>query len=189
MKKFALGFGVLIVLGIVIGGLNFNRTSDTKYDSVALATYEEIKEDFWFTDSIKDNEDGDSEDLNDIRFANFKDEDWLDNDYIRCLRKYLDYYNNGKIKDEDLEPYKEKIKGKFVIIDVIPTLGGGLRILFIFIDFPEYMFCSHVYSIVDMKKKVASYSVQYICMSDNEYDMTKEEILDSLKVHPEMKLW
>ena len=128
--------------------------------------------------------------LNDIRFADFKDEDWLDNDYIRCLRKYLDDFNSGAIEDEDLEPYKEKIQGKFVIANVEPSLWGGLLIQFMFIDYPEYLFSAYVYSTVDVeKKKVVSYSVQYVSVTDNEYEMTKEEILDSLKVHPELKLW
>lgn len=128
--------------------------------------------------------------LNDIRFANFNDEDWLDNDYIRCLREYLDDYNGGEFEDEELEPYKEKIRGKFVIYNVELSQMGGLRILFLFIDHPEYLFSAYVYSTVDMEKKeIVGYSVLYINVIDKEFGMTKEEIIDSMKVHPELKLW
>lgn len=190
MKKLAIGFGILIVLCIVIGGLSCNETSDATGDAATLSAYEEMTKDTMFADSISDKEDEDSKSLNDIRFADFKDEDWLDNDYIRCLRRYLDDYNNGEIEDEDLEPYKEKIQGKFVIADVEPSLWGGLLVQFMFIDHPEYLFSAYVYSTVDMeKRKVVNYSVHYISVRGNRYEMTTEEILDSLKVHPEMKLW
>lgn len=33
--------------------------------------------------------------LNDIRFKDWDRSDWLDNEYIRTLRKYLDDYNKG----------------------------------------------------------------------------------------------
>ena len=33
--------------------------------------------------------------LNDIRFDGWEDSDWLDNEYIRTLRKYLDDYSNN----------------------------------------------------------------------------------------------
>ena len=87
-------------------------------------------------------------------------------------------------------PYRNITKGQFVIANVEPSPWGGLRILFMFIDHPECLFSAYVYSTVDMeKRKVVSYSVHYICVKDNEFDITKEEILDSLKVHPELKLW
>lgn len=37
--------------------------------------------------------------LNDIRFEGWKEQDWLDNEYIRALRKYIDAYNKGEIED------------------------------------------------------------------------------------------
>ena len=56
--------------------------------------------------------------LNDIRFNGWEDSDWLDNEYIRTLRKYLDDYNKGIVSNPDLDPYKELIKGQFVIYDI-----------------------------------------------------------------------
>ena len=58
--------------------------------------------------------------LNDIRFNGWERSDWLDNEYIRTLRKYLDDYNNGKISNSNLDPYKELLlsgkKGNGIII-------------------------------------------------------------------------
>ena len=47
--------------------------------------------------------------LNDIRFDGWERSDWLDNEYIRTLRKYLDDYNSGKVSNTNLDPYKEQI--------------------------------------------------------------------------------
>lgn len=143
-----------------------------------------------FCETDKLREDSIGESLNDIRFADFKDKDWLDNEYIRTLRKYLDTYNRGETEEENLNPYRNITKGQFVIANVSPSPWGGLRIHFMFIDHPEHLFCAYVYSTVDMdERKVVNYSVHYISVTDNEYEITKEEILDSLKVHPELKLW
>ncbi|MDY3266441.1 MAG: hypothetical protein SOX26_02730 [Phocaeicola sp.] len=60
--------------------------------------------------------------LNDIRFDGWEESDWLDNEYIRILRKYLDDYNKGIVSNTNLDPYKEQIKGQFVIYDINPYL-------------------------------------------------------------------
>lgn len=56
--------------------------------------------------------------LNEIRFDGWERNDWLDNEYIRTLRKYLDDYNKGIVSNPALDPYKEQIKGQFVIYDI-----------------------------------------------------------------------
>lgn len=58
--------------------------------------------------------------LNEIRFDGWDRGDWLDNEYIRTLRKYLDDYNSGKVSNANLGPYKEQVKGKFVVYDITP---------------------------------------------------------------------
>ena len=45
--------------------------------------------------------------LNDIRLAGWGRNEWVDNEYIRTLRKYLDGYNSGKIEDVRLDEYKD----------------------------------------------------------------------------------
>ena len=110
--------------------------------------------------------------------------------YFRCLRKYLDDYNSGTIKDESLDPYKEIIKGKFVIYNAEPSISGGMLVTILFIDSPSHVFSASVYSIVDEKaKKVVSYSVRGIIHRDDDSGITKKEILEMLKEHPENKLW
>lgn len=129
--------------------------------------------------------------LNDIRFANFKDKDWIDNDYIRALRKYIDDYKSGKVKDEELNMYKDDIQGKFVIGRTEPFLLGGLFIEFIFVDKPENSFSVWVYSDVDEQKKtVIGYSVRDIRQEEQNSGFTsKQQILNLLKEHPEYKMW
>lgn len=59
--------------------------------------------------------------LNDIRFDGWEERDWLDNEYIRTLRKYLNDYNSGKVCNAHLDPYKELIKENlsFVTLNLI----------------------------------------------------------------------
>lgn len=135
-------------------------------------------------------EEGEDESFNEIRFANFKDEDWLDNDYIRTLRKYIDDFNNRKIKDEDLEPHRNLLKGKFVIGNIEPFMLGGMFIQITFIDDPENVFSAWVYSDVDAeKKKVTGYAVKHVRLEEEKIEFTREQILQEMEIHPELKLW
>ena len=128
--------------------------------------------------------------LNDIRFANFTEKDWLDNEYIKVLRKYIDMFLKGNVKNEGLEPYRDDVRGKFVIANIEPYLLGGLFIQIIFIDKPENIFTAWVYSDVDEKaEKVVDYSVRSLVMDEMKNDMTKEQIFQQMKEHPELKLW
>ena len=129
--------------------------------------------------------------LNDIRFGDWTEKDWYDNEYIRCLRKYFDDYLGGKEEiDEDIETYKKSFSGKFVILDENPYLMGGLLIYFCFIDYPDVVFITNVYSDVDIEsEKVTGYMVKSIRVDDTESGLTKKELLQLIKEHPENKLW
>lgn len=128
--------------------------------------------------------------LNDIRFANFTDKDWVDNEYIQTLRVYIDSFVSGKVKNEELEPYKNDVKGKFVIANAEPFLMGGLFIQIVFIDKPEKIFTSWVYSDVDEDaEKVVGYSVRSICLDERKNELSREQIFQVMKEHPELKLW
>ena len=128
--------------------------------------------------------------LNDIRFANFEAKDWLDNEYIRTLRRYLNDFQKRNIEDDILEPYRNETKGKFIIYNVQPYIGGGLLIHFVFIDHPENIFWAHVYSDVDVEaEKVTGYHVNNVDMEKEKNSATKEEMLQVIKEHPELKLW
>lgn len=128
--------------------------------------------------------------LNDIRFDCWERKDWLDNEYIRTLRKYLDDYNSGKVSNVNLDPYKEQIKGQFVVYDINSYLLGGALIRITFLDMPDRVFSSWIYSNVDEKKEtVESYEFRSISIEEEKTDMTKEDILQAIKEMDGLKLW
>ena len=128
--------------------------------------------------------------LNEIRFNGCEISEWLDNEYIRTLRKYLDDYNSGKVCNAKLDPYKEQIKGQFVIYDITPYILGGAYIRITFLDMPNRVFSSWVYSNVDEKKEIVeSYEFRSISIEEETTDMTKEDILQAIKEMDGLKLW
>ncbi len=127
---------------------------------------------------------------NEIRFDGWGRNDWLDNEYIRTLRKYLDDYNAGKVSNSDLTPYKEQIKGKFVVYSIEPYLLGGAFIRITFLDIPNRVFNAWIYSNVDEKTEVVeSYEFRSIVIEEERTDMTKEDILQAIKEMDGIKLW
>ena len=157
------------------------------------ATEDSDKDSLTFTDSLlADTAEyiGGGKSLNDIRFANFNDDDWLDNEYIRCLRRYLDDYNSGKIQNESLDSYKEKVKGKFIVGWVSPCIVGGLNIQIVFIDYPEDVFAAWVYSSVDEEKEVVlDYEVRSASYDEEKSRSTHLDIPKIMKLKPEIKFW
>lgn len=128
--------------------------------------------------------------LNDIRFKDWDRSDWLDNEYIRTLRKYLDDYNKGIVSNTNLDPYKEQIKGQFVIYDINPYLLGGAFIRITFLDMPNRVFGSWIYSEVNEDKEIVeSYEFRSISIEEETTDMTKEDILQAIKEMDGIKLW
>ena len=59
-------------------------------------------------DAIEENTGGEA--LNDIRFEGWTKKEWADNDYIRAVRKYIDAYNRGEIKNPDLDEHKNTFR-------------------------------------------------------------------------------
>lgn len=154
-------------------------------------THDKAKQDFIIdtatqvTDTI-----GTRKTLNEIRFDGWERSDWLDNEYIRTLRKYLDDYNNGIVSNPALDPYKEQIKGQFVVYDINPYLLGGALIRITFLDMPDRVFSSWIYSNVDEKKEIIeSYEFRSISIEEETTDMTKEDILQAIKEMEGLKLW
>lgn len=128
--------------------------------------------------------------LNEIRFDGWDRGDWLDNEYIRTLRKYLDDYNSGKVSNANLGPYKEQVKGKFVVYDITPYLLGGVLIRITFLDMPDRVFSSWIYSNVDEQKEIVeSYEFRSISIEEETTGMTKEDILQAVKEMDGLKLW
>ena len=130
------------------------------------------------------------ETLNDIRFAGWGKKEWADNEYIRAVRRYIDDYNNGKIKNEYLDKYKKNIRGKFAIADIQPYLTGGALIYIIFYDNPKLTFSAHVYSDVNEKTRVVSnYECRGLKNENLDLEFSQEDILQFLKECPEHRLW
>ncbi|WP_286008139.1 hypothetical protein [Barnesiella viscericola] len=128
--------------------------------------------------------------LNEIRFNGWTRSDWLDNEYIRTLRKYLDDYNNGTVSNPALDPYKEQIKGPFVIYDINSFLLGGALIRITFLNLPDRIFSSWIYSNVNEEKEVVeSYEFRSISIEEETTGMTREDILQAVQEMEGMKLW
>ena len=128
--------------------------------------------------------------LNEIRFNGWERSDWLDNEYIRTLRKYLDDYNNGIVSNSALDPYREHIKGQFVVYDINSYLLGGALIRITFLDMPDRVFSSWIYSNVDENKEIVeSYEFRSIGIEEETTGMTKEDILQAIKEMEGLKLW
>ena len=64
------------------------------------------------------------ENLNEIRFKGWTEKEWLDNDYIRELRKYINACSEGEIKDQTLLAHKEVLKSKFIVGHIEPATYG-----------------------------------------------------------------
>ena len=128
--------------------------------------------------------------LNDIRFDGWTDEDWLNNDYIRTLRSYINACYRGEEVCEALTPFREESQSKFVILAIEPALIGGTYILFSFLDAADKVFSTTVYSFVDEEEeKIMGYEVRYIRLLDQESGYTKEEYETYAKEDPRIILW
>lgn len=128
--------------------------------------------------------------LNGIRFKGWTNKEFLNNEYLHTLRKYIDAYLDGEIEEPNLDPYKDRIKCPFAVYGTMPYTGGGLLATIIFIDMPEKMFDAWIYSSVDVEKRtISGYQVQTIRVSEEEGTLAKEEILRIIKENPINKLW
>ena len=166
---------LIIYTLIILSACNQQKSSTAPNVDTALQT----------TDTISS-----GKTLNDIRFKDWDRSDWLDNEYIRTLRKYLDNYNNGIVSNPALDPYREQIKGQFVVYDINPYLLGGALIRITFLDMPDRVFSGWIYSNVDEKKEIVeSYEFRSISIEEETTDMTKEDILQAIIEMDGLKLW
>lgn len=136
--------------------------------------------------------------LNDIRFENWTEDDWLDNDYLRALRNYLNELTIGELSDDNIPPldpeiqknYEHLFKSKFVLADIHASGIGGVFIYYIFVDEPSLIFRSWVYSYVNEEtEKIVGYSVRSLELDENKLDYTKDTFAEWLKQNPHVKLW
>ena len=130
--------------------------------------------------------------LNDIRFDNWTEKDWLDNDYFRFLRTCFDDCIKG-VENENtrqLQDYKSVLKDKFFVGSVEECIFGGMFITLGFLNRPEILYQTVVYSYVDEDtKKISGFGLRGFVGLEEPIDITKEDILRIAKEHPEHKLW
>ena len=129
--------------------------------------------------------------LNGIRFENWGDKEWLNNNYIRSVRLYIDAYNLGLVKDEGLDKHKAALKGKFCICSIEPFMGGGAWMHIAFVDDTSFSLRFWVYSFVNEDNPIAieGYDVRGSDLVDEPLGITPEEIKEILKQNPLNQLW
>lgn len=163
------------------GHLNSDK-SDVEIESESADSTETVF--IGRTDSVN------TKSLNEIRFGEWSDEDWYDNDYLRELRHYLNQVYEGQIKDEKLQPYIPLFKSSFTVYKVEPFFTGGLYVQIVFIDSPTQVFEANIYSYVDeLTETIDDYEVRGVIPSDIESHFSKEQILELIEAHPEIKLY
>ena len=129
---------------------------------------------------------------NEIRFGDWTDKDWYDNDYFRFLRKCFDdcYKGIENENTDDLQEYKSLLHNQFFIYSAEEYIGGGMFIVLGFLNKPATLYETVVYSDVDEEKEtVTGYSLGGFRKSEETLEVTKKEILEISKEHPEYKLW
>ena len=129
--------------------------------------------------------------LNGICFEEWSDKEWLNNNYIRSVRLYLDAYNLGLVKDEGLDKHKEAIKGKFCICSIEPFVYRGTWVHIAFVDDTSFSLRFLVYSSVNKSDTVAieDYEVRSADLVDEPLGISTEEIKDTLKQNPHNQRW
>jgi len=136
--------------------------------------------------------------LNDIRFGGWTDKDWYDNDYFRYLRKSFNtcyesksYSGVDESELSKLQEYKSMLHSEFIVYNAEPFIAGGLFVTLIFVEYPDTMFQTAVYSDVDEKTKtlIGTYHLRGFEKMSEPSNITKEQILEMVKEHPENKLW
>jgi hypothetical protein len=196
MRKFLFGIIAIVIAGTV------GMLACKNGEKVSSPEQKDSKKEAIVTDSLMvdtayaDDEDEDEtcRSLNDIRFENFKGKDWVDNDYVRALRRFINEYRRGKVVADTTRIEwidKKELRGKFVILWVEPFLGGGLFLQIAFVDHPMDVYSAWVYSYVDEGREVITGYECRLFKKEEEKSgyKTKKQLLDKMKTIPEIKLW
>lgn len=138
-----------------------------------------------------ENRDGDYGGANALRFDGWDDEKWLNNNYIRSVRLYIDAYNLGLVKDEALDKHKEAMTGKFCICTIEPFAFGGAWMHIAFVEDPSFTLRFWVYSFIAEGDPVVieGYDVRSAELIDEPLGITSDEIKEILKQNPHNTLW
>lgn len=138
-----------------------------------------------------ENRDGEYGGANALRFDGWDDEKWLNNNYIRSVRLYIDAYNLGLVKDEALDKHKEAMTGKFCICTIEPFAFGGAWMHIAFVEDPSFTLRFWVYSFITEGDPVVieGYDVRSAELIDEPLGITSDEIKEILKQNPHNTLW
>lgn len=138
-----------------------------------------------------ENRDGEYGGDNALRFDGWDDEKWLNNNYIRSVRLYIDAYNLGLVKDEALDKHKEALTGKFCICTIEPFAFGGAWMHIAFVEDPSFTLRFWVYSFITEGDPVVieGYDVRSAELIDEPLGITSDEIKEILKQNPHNTLW
>ncbi|MBR0339454.1 MAG: hypothetical protein IIX40_04570 [Alistipes sp.] len=138
-----------------------------------------------------ENRDGEYGGANALRFDGWDDEKWLNNNYIRSVRLYIDAYNLGLVKDEALDKHKEAMTGKFCICTIEPFAFGGAWMHIAFVEDPSFTLRFWVYSFITEGDPVVieGYDVRSAELIDEPLGITSDEIKEILKQDPHNTLW
>ncbi len=124
--------------------------------------------------------------LNEIRFDGFTEYDWLNNDYIRALRSFLNEYADT-VSDK---AQRDLLRSQFVIGYAGEYMLGGMLVYFMFLDSPGDVYSSWVYSSVDEEtESITGYSVRAFKKEDQESGLTREDILQGISKDDRLRLW
>ena len=125
---------------------------------------------------------GTDKSLNEIRFDGWTEEDFFNNDYLRAFRRYMDAWLQGKEMDDKeadpsaLEPYRERLRGKFFASQVREFPFGGLLYTLIPIDEPALFLRVWIYSTVN-DSHIDEYLVEHV---EVERDFEEEYTIDEV---------
>ena len=76
---------------------------------------------------------------------------------IKLIHEHLDSFLMGKIKDENLEPYRDIVESKFYILDVHYVMAGGIYFKIIFPKHPHAEFIAATGIDVDDNDSITAY--------------------------------
>lgn len=129
--------------------------------------------------------------LNGIRFEEWGDKEWLNNNYIRSVRLYLDAYVFGLVNNEDFDKHKLAMKGKFCLCSIEPFVYGGAWMHIVFLEDPSFSLRFWVYSFVNENNPIAieGYDVRSAEIIDEPLGLTTDELKEILKDNPHNNLW
>ena len=173
-----------VIIGIIAGMMVSCSTNNTDDNNSVIAENNNVMP----SNTLE--ETNYSESRNDIRFAGWTDKEWVNNEYICTVRKYIDKYLNGEIGESNFDENKDYIKGKFLVISIKPSLFGGVFMHIIFFDNPKNVFSVLVRSDVDEDTGIVSnYECMGLKLEMSDADITQEIILEFLEEYPNHKLW